>query len=182
VGLDVPSSIVHYRNVQPRLQHSAERRAPAQWVLLAYRLPREPSTPRIAMWRKLKRLGAAQLLDGLVALPLDSRNRERLEWLAEEVTDAAGEATIWIGELGAAVQERELAARMRASVAAEYRAVIEEVGKLRVQSPGRQRRSLARLRRELRRVRSRDYFPPPERELAQRAVESLATSLEESAA
>jgi hypothetical protein len=137
MGLDVPSSIVHYRNVQPRLQHSAERRARAQWVLLAYRLPREPSTPRIAMWRKLKRLGAAQLLDGLVALPLDSRNRERLEWLAEEVTDAAGEATIWIGELGAAVQERELAARMRASVAAEYRAVIEEVGKLRVQSPGK---------------------------------------------
>jgi hypothetical protein len=90
-------------------------------VLLAYRLPREPSTPRIAMWRKLKRLGAAQLLDGLVALPLDSRNRERLEWLAEEVTDAAGEATIWVGELGTAAQERELAARMSEAVAAEYR-------------------------------------------------------------
>ena len=55
-------------------------------MLLAYRLPREPSTPRIATWRKLKQLGVAQLLDGLVALPLDSRNRERLEWLADEVT------------------------------------------------------------------------------------------------
>jgi hypothetical protein len=181
-ALDDPSSIVHHRSVQPRLQNSVERHAREQWVLLAYRLPREPSTPRIAMWRKLKRLGAVQLLDGLVALPLDSRNRERLEWLAEEVTDAAGEATIWIGELDSVVQERELAARMREAVAAQYRAVIEEVGKLRAQSPGRQRRSLARLRRELRRVRARDYFPPPERELAQRAVESLATSLEEAAA
>ena len=134
------------------------------------------------MWRKLKRLGVAQLLDGLVALPLDSRNRERLEWLAEEVTDAAGEATIWVGEVGSAAQERELAAGMGEAVAREYRAVIKEVGKLHSQPPGRRRRSLARLRRELRRIRARDYFPPPEREEAVQAVEQLAASLEEAAA
>jgi len=180
--MDGPGWIVYYPSVQPRLHNSSGRVARAQWVLLAYRLPREPSTPRIAMWRKLKRLGAAQLLDGLVALPLDSRNRERLEWLAEEVTDAAGEATIWIGELGSAAQERELAARMSEAAAAEYRAVIEEAGELRSQAPGRRRRSLARLRRELRRIRARDYFPPPERELARQAVERLASALEEVAA
>src|SRR6266508_2543318 len=28
------------------------------WVLLVYRLPRDPSTPRSALWRKLRRLGA----------------------------------------------------------------------------------------------------------------------------
>ena len=86
--------------------HASER---TQWVLLAYRLPREPSSPRIALWRKLKRLGAAQLLDGLVALPLDSRNREQLEWLADDVVEAGGEATIWIGALASVGQEREQA-------------------------------------------------------------------------
>jgi hypothetical protein len=173
---------VHNRAMQPRLQTSVRPASRVRWVLLAYRLPREPSTPRIAIWRKLKRLGAAQLLDGLVALPLDSRNRERLEWLAEEVTDAAGEATIWVGELGSAAQERELAARMREAVAGEYRDVIEETAKLRAQAPGRRRRSTSRLRRELRRIRARDYFPPPERELARQAVEQLAGALEEVAA
>jgi hypothetical protein len=44
--------------------------------MLAYRVRRQPSTPRIAIWRRLKRLGVAQLADGLVALPLDSRTRE----------------------------------------------------------------------------------------------------------
>src|SRR5881227_3365970 len=97
-----------------------------QWVLLAYRLPREPSTPRIALWRKLRRLGVAQVLDGLVALPLDARNREQLEWLADEVVEAGGEASIWVGELGSAAQERQLAGRMAAAVAADYRALIEE--------------------------------------------------------
>ncbi len=32
-----------------------------EWLLLAYRMPREPSTPRIAVWRKLARLGVAKL-------------------------------------------------------------------------------------------------------------------------
>src|SRR5213596_3730301 len=96
------------------------------WVLLAYRLPREPSTPRSALWRKLRRLGAAQLLDGLAALPLDARNREQLEWLADEVVEAGGEATIWVGELGSGAQERELVRRMADVVAGEYRALIDD--------------------------------------------------------
>src|SRR5438874_13496370 len=148
-------------------------RTRTEWVLLAYRLPREPSTPRSALWRKLRRLGAAQVVDGLAALPLDARNRERLEWLAEEVVEARGEATIWVGALASAAQERELVGRMAAAVAADYRAVIGEAAGARAESPGQQRRTLSRLRRELRRIRARDYFPPPEAEAARAAVEEL---------
>jgi hypothetical protein len=155
----------------------AEKRV--SWVLLAYRLPREPSTPRIALWRKLRRLGAAQVLDGLAALPLDARNREQLEWLADEAVDAGGEATIWVGELGSAAQERELASRMADAVAADYRRLIEDAAVARDQAPGKRRRTLGRLRRELRRIRARDYFPPRERELAQRALDDLAALVEE---
>jgi hypothetical protein len=150
--------------------------------LLAYRLPREPSTPRSALWRKLRRLGAAQLLDGLAALPLDARTREQLEWLADEVVEAGGEATIWVGRLASAAQERQLAGRMTEAVAMEYRAVIDAALTASEQARGRRRRTLARLRRELRRIRARDYFPPPERELAQRAVNELAALAEEAVA
>jgi len=150
-----------------------------QWVLLGYRLPRDPSTPRSSLWRKLRRLGAARVLDGLAALPLDARNREQLEWLAEEVVDAGGETTLWIGELGSVAQERELAIRMAAMVAADYQALIEEAAAARAEPAGQRRRTLGRLRRELRRIRMRDYFPPPERESAQQAVEELAAVVEE---
>ncbi len=151
-----------------------------QWVLLAYRLPREPSSPRIALWRKLKRLGVAQLLDGLVALPLDSRNREQLEWLADDVVEAGGEATIWIGALASAGQERELASAMAEAAALDYRQVIEAADRATAsEEPGQRKRTLARLRRELRRVRARDYFPPVEREQALQAVDRLATVVEE---
>ena len=154
---------------------------PGRWVLLAYRLPREPSTPRIAVWRKLKRLGVAQLGDGLVALPLDSRNREQLEWAAEEIVEAGGEASIWLADPASAAQERELAARMAGAVAAQYAEVIKEARAAgRSRAPAR--RTLLRLRRELGRIRRRDYFPPPEREEAHRAVEALAARIEEAAA
>ena len=72
--------------LQPVLQHpcvvSVVGSARLQWVLLAYRLPRDPSTPRSALWRKLRQLGAVQVLDGLAALPLDARNREQLDPLS----------------------------------------------------------------------------------------------------
>jgi Protein ChrB, N-terminal len=148
-------------------------------VLLAYRLPREPSTPRSGLWRKLRRLGAAQVLDGLAALPLDARNREQLEWLADEVVEGGGEATIWLGELTSAAQERELARSMAEAVAADYRTLIADAEAARLEPPGRRRRTLGRLRRELRRIRSRDYFPPRERELAQQAVDELVALVEE---
>src|SRR5947207_13345513 len=149
------------------------------WVLLAYRLPRDPSTPRSALWRKLRRLGAAQVVDGLAALPFDARNREQLEWLAEEVVEVGGEATIWVGELASAAQERELAGRMADVVAADYRTLLADAEAARAEPPGQRRRTLARLRRELRRIRARDYFPPPGRELARPAVEELAVLVEE---
>jgi hypothetical protein len=151
---------------------------PGQWVLLVYRLPREPSAPRLAVWRRLKRLGVAQLLDGLVALPLDSRSREQLEWVADEVVEAGGEAGLWTAQPSTAAQERELAAGLRAAVAEQYRAVTAEATTAAADARGRHRRTLGRLRRELARIARRDHFPPPEREQARAAVESLAAALD----
>jgi hypothetical protein len=119
------------------------------------------------------------VLDGLAALPLDARNREQLEWLADEVVEAGGEATVWVGELASARQERDLAGRMAEAVAEEYSALIADAATAREHASGQRRRTLGRLRRELRRIRARDFFPPPERERAQRAVEELAMLVEE---
>ena len=146
------------------------------WVLLAYRLPRVPSTPRSAVWRKLKRLGVAQLGDGLVALPADPRTREQLEWIAEEVSDHGGEATLWLGRPLDTNAISTVVGRMTAAVAAEYDAVAAEAATLETADAVARRRAVARLRRELHRIAGRDFFTCPQGEAARRAVEHLATA------
>ncbi|OLT12925.1 chromate resistance protein [Pseudonocardia sp. CNS-139] len=146
---------------------------------MSYRVPREPSTPRIAVWRKLKRLGVAQVGDGLVALPADARTREQLEWVAEDVEQAGGSATLWTARPESVAQERRIAAEMAAARAQEYRSLCEQAGAATSDAalPG----TLRRLRAELRRIERRDHFPPPEREVARRAVRRLADAADAAA-
>jgi hypothetical protein len=149
-----------------------------QWVLLAYRIPRDPSTPRITVWRRLRQLGAVQLGDGLVALPLDDDTREQFDWLAQFIEDVSGEASVWLAEPTTARQHRELAERMKTAVAADYRTVIDAAEASHRGDPARRRRTVLRLRRTLDRIKARDFFPPPERREAERAVANLATLVE----
>jgi hypothetical protein len=146
------------------------------WVLLAYRLPRVPSTPRSAVWRKLKRLGVAWIADGLVALPADPRTREQLEWIAEEVTDHDGEATMWLGRPLDTNTASIVVDRMTAAIAAEYEAVAAEATNIPTADAVARRRAVARLRRELHRIQGRDFFSSPRGEAARRAVEHLAAT------
>lgn len=145
-----------------------------RWVLLTYWVPREPSTPRIAVWRKLKRLGVAQLGDGLVALPADPRTQEQLEWIAQDIIEAGGTAGVWLAEPTDRAQVQVLTAGMAGARAAEYDKIRTEAQDG-LDLDGTARAGLLRrLRGELRRVERRDFFPPPERDAARGAVETLA--------
>jgi hypothetical protein len=150
--------------------------APGRWALLSYRIPREPSSPRIAVWRKLDRLGVARIGDGLVALPADARTREQLDWIAQEITDAGGTATIWLATPASPDHERDLADAMRHARAAEYQTVIAAATQAATEPAAEQARTARRLRDELRRIDRRDFFPPPDRDLAHTTVAALTTT------
>lgn len=64
---------------------------------------------------------------------------------------------------------------MAAAAADEYREVLDVTETADLMDPAQRRRTVARLRRELRRIASRDYFSPPEGEVARRAVKALVT-------
>ena len=119
-----------------------------------------------------------QVLDGLVALPRDSRTQERFEWLADEILEVGGEASIWFATPGSLSHERELAQRMATTIAEEYAEVTRAARDATDGADATRRRTLARLRRTLQAINARDFFPPEEREQARQAVEELASVVE----
>jgi hypothetical protein len=146
----------------------------SEWALLAYRMPREPSAPRVTVWRKLRRLGAVQVVDGLVALPARAETVEALGWLADEVIEAGGEAWAWQAR-GSKQQDRALRQQLKDAVIEEYLALTAEA----VSCMGApHRRTVQRLRRTLRDIERRDYIAPKERDDARRAVRRLAAAFE----
>jgi hypothetical protein len=67
--------------------------------MLLYNVPPRPTAGRVAVWRKLKRLGAILLHDSAWVLPSSPRSFEHLQWLVAEIAELGGEATLWEGSL-----------------------------------------------------------------------------------
>jgi hypothetical protein len=144
-----------------------------RWILLAYRMPREPSTPRIGVWRKLRGLGVAQIVDGLVAIPDSVVNLEHMGWVANDVLDAGGEATLWSAELASVKQERVLVARLNGDVAESYRSLAVEIDAAVRDAGAVGRRQRDRFQRELRDIIRRDHLGASGRDRAERALQRL---------
>ena len=83
-------------------------------LLLLYRLPSEPSAPRVAVWRALKRLPGGYLQDGVYALALTPANRLVLDRIAHDIRNNRGDASVI--EVVNPDDERHLAARLRAAM------------------------------------------------------------------
>jgi hypothetical protein len=119
----------------------------------------------VAVWRKLRDLGALYLQDGVAALPEDAVTREQLEWLQLRVREAGGEATLWEARPGTMAEEAELVEAFRSSREEAYKAIIARAQRLRrkAQMGGGQTllEQLGKLEREFRAERRRDYFRSP---------------------
>ncbi|MEY2410388.1 MAG: hypothetical protein QOF48_3058 [Verrucomicrobiota bacterium] len=65
-----------------------------KWLLLLYGLPTKTSGARVSLWRQLKKTGALPFKTSASLLPDTADHHERFQWLAQQVRDAGGEATL----------------------------------------------------------------------------------------
>jgi DNA-binding transcriptional regulator PaaX len=154
-----------------------------KWLLLVYRLPREPSRHRVAVWRKLKTLGALYLQDGVAALPEDAVTREQLEWLQLRVREAGGEATLWEGMPNTRAESKQLAETFRSSREEAYESIIAEAEQVRRKAEMGGGASLlgelSKIEREFRAERRRDYFRAPSMKEASEALRAARQAVRE---
>lgn len=78
------------------------------WLLFLYKVPHEPSSHRVYVWRKLKRLGALLLHDAVWALPMSSRSLAQFQGLAAEIAKLGGDSLLWEARLAVGRQDEAL--------------------------------------------------------------------------
>ncbi len=64
------------------------------WIVFSYSLPAEANSARVALWRRLRRLGAISPTGGVYLLPALDDCVEAFQWLAQEIHQADGEALV----------------------------------------------------------------------------------------
>ena len=134
----------------------------ARWLVLTWRLPAASSTPRVATWRSLQRLGAVSLTPGAVIL------LEQLEWIAEDIVQRGGDAYVLpVTELPEA-DEADIRRRVREDRRLEYAQLREAASRT------RDDREVAALQRALERAVERDHFASAGRSSAERAIRQAA--------
>ena len=120
------------------------------WLLLVYRIPREPTAGRVFIWRKLKQLGAIALQDAVWVLPHTPRTQEQFQWLSAEITELKGDAILWEAEQLYATDAETLRRQFTEPVDTEYREILAALKK--------KGRDLTALSKRFQEAHARDYF------------------------
>lgn len=94
------------------------------WLLVTYKVPPEPAAKRIAVWRRLKAMGAIYLQNGVCVLPKTDDHGRKLKMVEHDVSEMGGEAVILETIALDKAQEDKVVARFKADRDDEYREFI----------------------------------------------------------
>lgn len=90
------------------------------WLLLTYKVPPEPAKRRIALWRRLKGMGAVYLQNGVCLLPKTDDHTRRLKMIENEIAEMAGESVLLETVALDQGQENKVVCRFKADRDEEY--------------------------------------------------------------
>jgi hypothetical protein len=137
----------------------------SSWLLLLFSLPTNRNTERVAVWRRLKKMGAMQIKTSTYLLPDAPAQYEQFQWLAQQIRDYGGDSTL--------VRAQEIEGLNKEKVVAMFNDVrAKDYGELRKALHGfiaRRKRmdaedavsELERLTRQFREIRAVDFFDSP---------------------
>ena len=100
--------------------------ATSSWLLLTYKVPPEPASKRVALWRRLKSMGAVYLQNGVCLLPKTDDHVRRLKMLENDIANMEGDAVILAAVALDRVQEEKVVARFKADRDDAYRELIDK--------------------------------------------------------
>ena len=143
-----------------RKEISISDKTPGTWLFLLFNLPAKQSSDRVKVWRRLKKFGAIQLKTSTYVLPDEPVHYERFQWLAKEIVDTGGEATLVRVKDIEGMPHAAIVALFNEARARDYDELFEPLNllikdtKARKQSPNQ----LQKIRQRFQEIRDIDYF------------------------
>src|SRR5439155_12542087 len=151
------------------------------WLLLLYTLPTKRTTARVNLWRKLKKFGAVQLKTSAYVLPNDATQCERFQWLATQIRDAGGEATLVRVAQIEGMSNEQIVQMFNQARAVEYNELIgtcrNTLASHKKVKDGELAAVLEQQQRRFREIKEIDYFKSPSADDAQMVLQRMEKSL-----
>jgi hypothetical protein len=141
------------------------------WVVFSYSLPsKSSSSPRVTLWRRLRRLGAISPTGGVYILPARNECIEAFQWLTQEIQQSKGQALVMRVQQFDGLTDSHLIELFRAARREDYAEIEAQVKELEQRLTGdtnpeqfaELHDTLAKLQRQYTEVIQIDYFDCPE--------------------
>jgi Protein ChrB, N-terminal len=101
-----------------------------RWLLITYRLPAEPSSARVSVWRQVRRSGALQLHQSVVAFPDSEPFARAVARIRAAVDEVGGSSVALRAEPVDDADDASLRSVWNEARADEYRELVSECEKL----------------------------------------------------
>jgi hypothetical protein len=159
-----------------------------RWLLLIHQIPPKPNYFRAKVGRRLQRVGAVAIKNSVYALPQGEQTQEDLQWIAREITQEGGEATLCTASFVEGLRDEQVESFFQAARDADYAEIAEEARDVAGEIPKRmaaddERRpewegALARFKKRLDEIAAIDFFGAPGKMAAESAVSALEKRLQ----
>ena len=135
---------------------------PTSWLLLLFSLPTNRNTERVAVWRRLKKMGAVQIKTSTYLLPDQPALYEQFQWLSQQIRDYGGDSTLVRAQEIESLTTEKLIAMFNEARAKDYtglrKALQNFIAHRRKIDVGGAAAQLERLTRQFREIRDVDFF------------------------
>ncbi len=149
------------------------------WLLLLHALPTRRNSLRVNVWRKLRRAGAVALKTSASLLPDTPEHHEQFQWLAKQIRDGGGEATLVRTPEIEDLSPDQLARLFNDARAGDYAALARDLTDWRrrrgQRRGGADDPELERLRARFAEIQKIDFFDCPRAHDARMLLEKAAT-------
>ncbi len=165
------------------MEHPARR----AWLMLIHQIPPKPDYFRVKIWRRLQQIGAVAVKQSVYVLPRSDQAHEDFSWLLKEIVEGGGEAFLGEVDFLEGLPDERVIALFQEARRADYEKIIEEARRVlagleeagldTVGSVGDAEAQRARLEKRTREIIAIDFFPAPQRGVAEVLLAGIADRL-----